>query len=47
MQVVNNLPVVFLMLLAGCTEQPPVATDAPVTVVKIPVEGSPQGRRAL
>ena len=41
MHVAKNLPIVFLMLLAGCGEQPPVAFDAPVPIVKIVAEDSP------
>jgi endonuclease YncB( thermonuclease family) len=41
LQVVKNLPIVFLTLLAGCTEQPPLVSEAPVTVVEIVAEDSP------
>ena len=33
MQKTRTLPIMFLALLAGCAEQPPVVADAPISVV--------------
>ena len=41
MQTMKNIPIIFLTLLAGCVEQSPVASDAPVTVVTILAEEPP------
>jgi micrococcal nuclease len=41
MQVVKKLPLVFLMFLAGCTEQSPVVSEFSVPVVEIWPEETP------